>query len=88
MDPLAQGLAGASLAGACARDKEEARRSLLVGFAAGLLADLDVFIRSPEDPLLRLEFHRQFTHSLLFIPVGGLFVAALFWFFLRLTVQY
>ncbi|MGE4551023.1 MAG: metal-dependent hydrolase [Opitutales bacterium] len=83
MDPLAQGLAGASLAGACARDKEEARRSLLVGFAAGLLADLDVFVRSSADPLLRLEFHRQFTHSLIFIPCGGLLVAAALWPFLR-----
>ena len=29
--------------------------------------DLDVFIRSSDDPLLALEFHRQFTHSLFFI---------------------
>jgi inner membrane protein len=83
MDPLAQGLAAAVLAGSCARDKEEIRRSLLVGFAAGLLADVDVFIRSSEDPLLRLEFHRQFTHSLLFVPVGGLLLAVLVWPFLR-----
>ncbi len=83
MDPLAQGLAGAALAGSCSRDKEEARRSLFVGFAAGLVADLDVFIRSSEDPLLRLEFHRQFTHSILFIPVGSLFAATVLWLFLR-----
>ena len=38
--------------------------------------DLDVFIASAEDPLLFLEYHRQFTHALVFIPVGA-FVAAL-----------
>ena len=83
MDPLAQGLAGAALAGSGARDDKETRRALFVGFAAGLLPDLDVFIRSAEDPLLRLEFHRQFTHSLIFIPLGGLLAAAVFWPFLR-----
>lgn len=47
------------------------------GFLAGLLPDLDVLIRSSADPLLYLEYHRQFTHALVFIPVGGL-VCALF----------
>ncbi len=37
--------------------------------------DLDVLIRSSTDPLLYLEYHRQFTHSLLFIPVGSLICA-------------
>lgn len=45
---------------------------------AGVLPDLDVLIRSSTDPLLFLEFHRQFTHSILFIPVGGLVCAAIF----------
>ena len=43
--------------------------------------DLDVFIRSEHDPLLFLEFHRQFTHSLIFIPIGG-FICAIVFFFL------
>ena len=88
MDPLAQGLAGAALAGSCAREKDEARLAIAVGFLAGLTADLDVFIRPSSDPLLRLEFHRQFTHSLVFIPVGGLFVAAILWPFLRHRVTF
>ena len=47
-------------------------------------ADLDVFIRSSHDPLLYLEFHRQFTHSLIFIPIGGLICASFFYYlFLR-----
>jgi inner membrane protein len=37
--------------------------------------DLDVLIRSSADPLLFLEYHRQFTHALLFIPVGALLCA-------------
>lgn len=38
--------------------------------------DLDVLIRSAEDPLLFLEYHRQFTHALAFVPVGALLCAA------------
>jgi inner membrane protein len=37
--------------------------------------DLDVLIRSEADPLLAIEHHRGFTHSLAFIPVGGLLTA-------------
>jgi inner membrane protein len=40
-----------------------------------MAADLDVLIRSSSDPLLFLEYHRQFTHSLIFVPFGGLFCA-------------
>jgi len=46
------------------------------GCLAGLAPDLDIFIQSSADPLLFLEFHRQFTHSLVFIPIGALIVAA------------
>ena len=41
--------------------------------------DLDVLIRSSHDPLLFLEYHRQFTHSLFFIPVGALICALAFY---------
>jgi inner membrane protein len=51
----------------------------LAGFLGGMAPDLDVLIRSREDPLLFLEYHRQFTHSLVFIPVGAAVVAALLW---------
>ena len=40
-----------------------------------MAADLDVLIRSAEDPLLFLEYHRHFTHALVFIPIGGLLCA-------------
>ena len=83
MDPFAQGLAGAALASTMIRKKEETRIALGIGFLAGLAADLDVLIRSTDDPLLRLEFHRQFTHSFLFIPLGGFVVSLFLWLFLR-----
>jgi len=88
MDPLAQGLAGAALSASASRDSKETRLAVGVGFLAGLAPDLDVFIRSSADPLLRLEFHRQFTHSLLFIPVGGFLVAGILWLILRRKVSF
>ncbi|MFK8047563.1 MAG: metal-dependent hydrolase [Halioglobus sp.] len=76
MDPLTQGVLGASLPQASAKSSE-VRAAGLLGFLAGMSADLDVLIRSSADPLLFLEYHRQFTHALIFIPIGGLLCAAL-----------
>ncbi|MGB5324001.1 MAG: metal-dependent hydrolase, partial [Pseudomonadales bacterium] len=60
------------------------RAAALVGLLAGMAPDLDVLIRSSEDPLLFLEYHRQFTHSLFFIPLGAAIVAMLcHWLFAR-----
>lgn len=71
MDPLSQGVLGAAASNSIAPPKH-AGIACLLGFLAGMAPDLDVFIRSSSDPLLFLEYHRQFTHSLIFIPVGGL----------------
>lgn len=70
MDPLTQGVLGATLPQTGAKGRLVGSAGLL-GFFAGMAADLDVLIRSSSDPLLFLEYHRQFTHSLLFIPIGG-----------------
>lgn len=43
-----------------------------LGALSGLAPDLDVLIQSSTDSLLFLEFHRQFTHSLIFVPIGAL----------------
>ncbi len=48
-----------------------------------MLADADILIRSTNDPLLNIEFHRHFSHSLIFIPIGGLLAAVILWPFLR-----
>jgi len=76
MDPLTQGVLGAALPQAATRPRYAASAGLL-GFLAGMAADLDVLIRSTSDPLLFLEYHRQFTHALVFIPFGGLLCALL-----------
>ena len=67
---MTQGALGAALPQAASNSRWVASAGLL-GFLAGMAADLDVLIRSSEDPLLFLEYHRQFTHSLIFIPIGG-----------------
>ena len=74
MDPLSQGTVGAAFAQSAANKTNIAKVSI-VGFLAGLAPDLDVFIRSSTDPVLFLEYHRQFTHSLIFIPIGALIVS-------------
>jgi inner membrane protein len=46
-----------------------------LGATGAMLIDLDVLIRSAADPLLYLDFHRHFSHALVFIPLGGLLAA-------------
>jgi inner membrane protein len=82
MDLLSHGLLGAATAQAAA-GKGEIRIASGVGAASALLADADAFIRSSADPLLYIEFHRHFTHSLLFIPIGAAIAAMLLWPLLR-----
>jgi len=77
MDPLTQGTVGAVLPQALG--KKNLGIVALLGFLSGMAPDLDILIRSSTDPLLSLEYHRQFTHSLIFIPFGGL-ICALFLF--------
>jgi inner membrane protein len=76
MDPLTQGVLGTVAAQQFAKPRVMAIASVL-GALSGMTPDLDVLISSNVDPLLALEYHRHFTHSLLFIPIGG-FVCALF----------
>ena len=82
MDPLSQGVVGAVASQNVARRKLLGVAALL-GFLSGLTPDLDILIRSDTDPLLFLEYHRQFTHSLIFIPVGGFICAALLYVVVR-----
>ena len=77
MDPLSQGTVGAAFAQSVA-DKNNIFKIGVIGFLAGLAPDLDVLIQSSTDPILFLEYHRQFTHSLFFIPFGSLIVALVF----------
>lgn len=74
MDPLSQGVLGASLSQS-GSTRERVVAAGVLGLLGGMAPDLDVLIRSSHDPLLALEHHRQFTHSLIFIPVGSLICA-------------
>ncbi len=73
MDPISQATVGAAFAQSTANKKNILSISV-IGFLAGLAPDLDVLIRSSTDPILFLEYHRQFSHSLFFIPFGALIV--------------
>jgi len=75
VDPVTHALLGAAVAQTLFPAKE-GRRALLLGAAAGMLADADVLTRLSGDPALPWEAHRHFTHSLAFAPVGGLVIAA------------
>ena len=82
MDLLTQGLLGTAMAQAGAK-QQEIRIATGIGFLAGITADVDILIQSENDPLLNIEFHWHFTHSLFFVPLGALIVALLLWPFLR-----
>lgn len=86
MDPISQGALGAALPQSLQRQKEFRSKAITitwVGAMAGMTPDLDVLIRSSTDPLLFLEYHRQFTHSLFFIPIGALICSLVFMRFSR-----
>ena len=73
MDPLSQAVLGS--AAAQSLSKKHIVTAGILGCLGGMAPDLDVLIRSSTDPLLFLQYHRHFTHSLLFIPIGGLICA-------------
>lgn len=76
MDTITQGLVGALCTQAVA-GKKVPKSLFLLGFVAGNFADLDVLIRN-SNPLTQIVYHRQFTHSLLFSPLGALLVTLIF----------
>jgi inner membrane protein len=82
MDLLSHALVGAATSMRVAR-QHEVRAAAIAGGSAALLPDADALIRSSTDPLVYFEFHRHFTHSLVFIPIGALVAALLLRFILR-----
>ena len=77
MDPFTQGVVGAAF-GQLKGSAQTLAKAAIIGALAGMAADLDILIRSSEDPLLALQFHRHFSHSLLFIPIGALLCTVFF----------
>tara|TARA_B100000035_G_scaffold312676_1_gene324665 strand:- start:4602 stop:5612 length:1011 start_codon:yes stop_codon:yes gene_type:complete len=78
MDPFTQGIVGTTVAQSVSK-KDTLIIASVIGLLAGLAADLDIFIRSSTDPLLFLEYHRHFTHSIFFIPIGALLCSIVFY---------
>lgn len=78
MDLLTQGLLGSALAQSGAK-KQQLKTATWVGFLAGMLADADALIQSSSDPLLYVEYHRHFSHSIFFVPIGALIAALILW---------
>ena len=86
MDPLSQGAVGTAFAQSTA-NKNNIFKIGVIGFLAGLAPDLDILIKSSTDPILFLEYHRQFTHSLFFIPFGSLIVALMLFPFVKSSMS-
>jgi inner membrane protein len=74
MDTITQGILGAA-ASQSLLSRRLPRGAGLIGAVGGMAPDLDIFIRSANDPTVSWLFHRHFTHSLIFIPIGGLIAA-------------
>ncbi len=87
MDPVSQGILGASFAGSLSKSKK-LRLASLCGFFGGLTPDLDILIKSSTDPLLSLEFHRHFTHSIFFVPFGALITGLFLFLFLKKSLSF
>lgn len=87
MDPFSQGLLGASLSQSFSK-KSEIKTASLIGILSGMAADLDVFFLFHLDRILRVAYHRHFTHSIFFIPIGALFVSLALHVFLKHKISF
>jgi inner membrane protein len=87
VDPFSQGVLGAAWAQPAA-DRSKILAASLVGGASAMTPDLDLLIRSGTDPLLAVEFHRHFTHSLAFAPFGALLCALLLYPLFKATLGF
>ncbi|MBM3875346.1 MAG: metal-dependent hydrolase [Verrucomicrobia bacterium] len=75
MDTVTHAVVGATL-GHAAFGRKLGWRAAVVGVMAGEAPDLDFLLHSDADPLFTIEYHRHFTHSLFFAPLGALAIAA------------
>ena len=87
MDPISQGTFGGVFSQFFS-SKKKLTVATVIGIISGLAPDLDVFIKSSYDPLLSLEYHRQFTHSFIFIPFGALIVTLFTYYFVKKYVTF
>ncbi|GGE40901.1 hypothetical protein GCM10007276_17850 [Agaricicola taiwanensis] len=78
MDTVTQMLFGATVAQAGFR-RRLGRKALVVGAIMGLIPDLDVAVGWIWGPFASWQYHRAFTHSLLFGPLVGPIFAWMIW---------
>lgn len=76
MDIITQGVLGAAAA-QLVSSKNKLKLASIAGFVGGLMADADMIITSKSNPIIEMVYHRNFTHSLSFIPVGAAITALL-----------
>jgi len=88
MDPVSHAMLGATCATLLCRRKEYLPVAAFCGGMAALFPDLDIIIRSENNPLLSLKYHRHFTHALVFIPLGAAIVSAIAWLIFRASHTY
>ena len=86
MDTITQGILGAA-ASQSLLSRRLPQGAGFIGAVAAMAPDLDIFIRSANDPTVAWLFHRHFTHSLIFIPIGGLIASVPFLFMSRYKDQ-
>lgn len=77
MDPITHAIGGAAISYAIF-GRRLGRHAAALGALAGIAPDIDHFVSSKSDPLLYVEFHRSFTHSIFFAVIGSL-ISALPW---------
>jgi inner membrane protein len=70
MDPFTHALLGGAL-GYVFAGRTIGRHAAGLGALAGITPDIDHFISSQQDPLVYVEFHRYFTHALVFSIIGA-----------------
>ena len=83
MDSISQALWGALSSQATQKKRQGRVPAWTIGLFAGTLPDLDTFFRSSTDPMLATLMHRNFTHSIFFIPLGAAIIWLLFWPFFK-----
>jgi len=71
MDMVSHALLGAA-AGCSVFSGKLGRTALLLSGAGALVPDVDFLFTTFADPAMPGEWHRHFTHSLAFVPLGGL----------------
>ena len=76
MDPLSHALLGTSATLQKANKTEHIKPAIICGIFAGMFPDLDILVRMPDNPMFGLSFHRHFSHSICFVPMGALVVTA------------